>query len=343
MKGFKFIFSILFLALPLLSLAQQMPDSAATEPLRLPSSDGNFKVSASLDNDSVLVGDAVTLRIHVEGCAGKYVQFPALEQLSQGGVEALEASFDTVRGRKDAVVSIEEQVLLMAFDEGRHYVNGIVVAIPSPEGRSLFAPADSLFLVVSYVQEADTNSCKMMNDADIIKENHTFWEIARWPLLALALAALVGALIWVLKRRKENQPIVPVPKSRQLPPDRRALADLEAVRRKELWQKGRIKRYYTDVTDIVRRFLHNLYGMPAGEMTTSQTLRAFHHTADWTEANESLLRNLLNQADMVKFARRQPESHEHDMAMQYAVDFVKGVAAAHAENMPPEEQERRKV
>jgi hypothetical protein len=35
---------------------------------------------------------------------------------------------------------------------------------------------------------------------------------------------------------------------------------------------------------------------------------------------------------MVKFAKSQPESHEHDMAMQDAIDFVHKVAETHRLN-----------
>ena len=121
-----------------------------------------------------------------------------------------------------------------------------------------------------------------------------------------------------------------------VPADKRALSELETLRRKELWQKGLIKRYYTDMTDIVRRYLRNMYGIKAGEMTSRQTLRAFHGIADWSEESEQMLRQLFQKADMVKFAKSTPESYEHDQAMQFAVDFVRTVAETHRQNNPEE-------
>ena len=79
-----------------------------------------------------------------------------------------------------------------------------------------------------------------------------------------------------------------------------------------------------------------MYGITAAEMTSRQTLRAFHGVADWSEESESLLRQLLQKADMVKFAKSMPESSGHDQAMQYAVDFVRSVAASHRANNPEE-------
>ena len=177
-----------------------------------------------------------------------------------------------------------------------------------------------------------------MADADYIKEPLTFWEVTRWVVYAIVLAAVVLAIIVILKRRKEHKPILALPGAKPVPADRKALSELETLRRKELWQKGRIKKYYTDMTDIVRRFLRNMYGISAAEMTTRQTLKAFHGIEDWSEESESLLRQLLQKADMVKFAKSQPEAYEHDQAMQFATDFVRKVAETHKLNNAEKEE-----
>ena len=94
------------------------------------------------------------------------------------------------------------------------------------------------------------------------------------------------------------------------------------------------------MTDIVRRFLHNMYGISASEMTTRQTLRAFHAIDDWSEESDTLLKQLLQKADMVKFAKSQPEAYEHDLAMQNAVDFIRKVVEVHKLNNPENEEKK---
>jgi len=204
----------------------------------------------------------------------------------------------------------------------------------------MLAPADSLRLNVYYVPEADTVKCVTKADADYINEPYTFWEIARWVVYSLLFAMVVAAIVWIVKRRKEHKPIVILPGAKPLPADQRAIKELESLRRKELWQKGKIKRYYTDLTDIIRRFLRNMYGISASEMTTRQTLSAFHSSPDWSEESETLLQQLLQKADMVKFAKMEPESYEHDQAMQFALDFVRKVAETHKLNNPEKEENK---
>lgn len=306
----------------------------------LPSSFGKIQISAHLDADSITIGDQTTLHIVASGLDGRKISLPLPEKLTSPVIEALESVNDTTRGADGSIASIEQKVTITSFDAGRHYINNIVVGVDDGKSVVLLAPADTLSLTVAYVADADTTKCEVKADADYINEPLTFWEISRWIVLALVVAILVAAIVWIAKRRKEHKPIIVLPSAKPIPADKRALKELEALRRKELWQKGRIKKYYTDTTDIIRRFLHNMYGISASEMTTRQTLKAFHGIADWSEESDTLLRQLLQKADMVKFAKMEPEAYEHDEAMQNAVDFVRKVAETHRINNPEKEGEK---
>ncbi|MBP5189596.1 MAG: DUF4381 family protein [Bacteroidales bacterium] len=321
-----------------LQLVRPNADTAATP--RYPSSDGTVRVSARIDDDSITIGDQTTLHITVEGANERNIAFPTLEELWSDAIEVLESSNDTLRGADGKTSSIEQRVTLTSFDAGRHYINNIVVRIDNNGDAVLLSPHDTLSLTVAYVADADTTKCETKADAGSIKEPFTFWEIARWVVYAILLALAVAATIWIVKRHKENKPIIVLPKAKPAPADQRALKELEALRRKELWQKGRIKKYYTDITDIVRRFLRNMYGISAAEMTTRQTLQAFHNIADWSEESESLLRQMLQKADMVKFAKMQPEEYEHNQVMQTAVDFIHKVVETHRINNPEREEDK---
>ena len=327
--------TIILIFLVALTMSVKAQQASGNDTLRLPSGNGQWSVSATADNDSLLIGERTTLRIKVSGKELPALRFPSLDALSSDALEALSQTTDTQR--TNGSTTIEQQVEMVAFAAGTHVLKNIVVV----SAQGMYSPSDSIILTVSYPADADTSKCAVRSDVGIVGEPYTFWEIARWPLMAIALAAIVAAIVWIVRQRKANQPILPAARQKQVPPDQKALAELESLRRKELWQKGRLKRYYTEMTDTVRRFLKGMCGMPASEMTTRQTLKAFHQSSDWSEESEALLRQLLQKADMVKFAKSQPESHEHDLAMQNAVDFVRKVAEKHAMNNPTNENEKQ--
>lgn len=310
--------------------------------IQLPSRTDKVALSATIDTGTMVIGDQRLLHIKANNLQnGKQmppVVFPTFQMMTNDAIEALTCHFDTTKTKDGIVESIEQVVTLAIFDTGRHAVPGVVLMTEEQGAAMILAPEDSLFMEAVYASTADTTKCEVRADASFQKESLTAWDIVRWILLIWAIVAVVGAFLIIIQSKKHHKPIPFLPKAKPIPADKKALNELESLRRKELWQKGRIKKYYTDMTDIVRRFLRNMYGISAAEMTTRQTLRAFHNITDWSEESESLLRQLLNQADMVKFAKSEPATHEHDMAMQNAINFVRKVAETHALNNPVEEK-----
>lgn len=318
----------------------QKSNTPSDSTLQLPSSFNGVTVKAWLDTSSIIIGGQTTLHIRLEGVNGKNIHLPQPKELQMGPVEALALKNDTIRDDKGSIKAYEQHVSITSFETGTHRIAGIKIDIAGDGAVGAIAPADSLFLEVQYTPDADTVKCEVKEDAGMMEEPINFGDVCRIGIPTLLIALLIAAIIWIIIRRKQNKPIVVLPKPKPIPADKKAISDLEALRRKELWQKGRIKRYYTDMTDIVRRFLRNMYGISATEMTTRQTLNAFHGIADWSEDSESLLRQLLQQADMVKFAKSQPQSYEHDQAMQNAIDFIRKVAENHRINNPEKEENK---
>lgn len=310
--------------------------------IQLPSRTDKVALSATIDTGTMVLGEQRLLHIKATNLQkGKQMPplaFPSLQMMTNDAIEALTCHFDTTQTKDGIAESIEQVVTLAIFDTGRHAVPGVVLMAEEQGTATTLAPDDSLFVEGVYAATADTTKCEVRADAPFQKESLTVWDIARWILLIWGIVIVVGVIMIIIQSKKNHKPIPFLPKPKPVPADRKALNELESLRRKELWQKGRIKKYYTDMTDIVRRFLHNMYGISAAEMTTRQTLRAFHTISDWSEESESLLRQLLNQADMVKFAKSEPATHEHDLAMQNAINFVRKVAETHTLNNPVDEK-----
>ena len=90
---------------------------------------------------------------------------------------------------------------------------------------------------------------------------------------------------------------------------------LETLEKKELWQKGEVKAYYSELTDIARNYIEEAIEIPAMESTTSeliQGLRAASVKKKMTLSQEIIenLERVLKQADLVKFAKSKPLDFE---------------------------------
>jgi hypothetical protein len=259
----------------------------------------NSQIAWNLDTNNVTIGDQVTLSLSgVES-------WPTMEDLSQGKVLALKQWMDTAKG--------VQYTTLTCFDEGEWPIK--------------ITDEDSLVLVVNDVADVDTVTAEVKDIADIMKVRYTFWEIFRWILLGLAVLFVAGAVTYIVIRLKKHKPIIELKKEPPVPPEQRALAALEDLRVQQLWQQGKIKEYHTELTDIVRGYLEEGWGIASTDMTSDETLEAYRRSRCFSDILEEKLSRMLRTADMVKFAKSEPMPYEHDRSLSDAVDFVNTLGA----------------
>ena len=265
----------------------------AQEPLPTP------HYSFRLDSTTIMLGDQTVLAVD------KTPVYPSLEDLSNNDIVAIRQWIDTADGTLYTV--------LTSFEEGEHW---------------LHVGDDSVLLTVNDVPGVDTTTTNIRDIANIMSQPYTFGEITRVVLIVLLIAAVVATAVFIYLRIKRKKPLISIPQAPPLPPDTRALQRLEQLRKQQLWQQGMVKEYYTELTDTVRVFLEEACGIQSTEMTTDQTLDSFRANPACNGDNEAMLRQTLQAADMVKFAKSQPQPYQHDLALGQAIDFIKATWAA---------------
>ena len=120
------------------------------------------------------------------------------------------------------------------------------------------------------------------------------WGWLPWLLAILAAAAVIG-LFWWWWRRRPPQAIVAEP----LPtPEAEALAALDALAAERSIDG---KRFYFDLTAILKRYLERRYAIPAAEMTVEELLPQVARLPLNSEMAEPL-KALCRLAEPIKFA-----------------------------------------
>ncbi len=132
------------------------------------------------------------------------------------------------------------------------------------------------------------------------------WDVppdyVKWAAIALAALALAALIVWWVRKRRAR--IVEEAPAIRLPPDTIALAELEKIAAMGLVERGEFKSYYTLVTDVVRRYLGARFGVETMDRTTFELLDDLSHRRHDVPGLEALL----NEADLVKFAKLKPEA-----------------------------------
>ena len=146
------------------------------------------------------------------------------------------------------------------------------------------------------------------------------WKIIiLWILIALIVLGVSYYLYKRYKQKKSNQPVIK--KEIKLPPHVIALNSLNTLDEKKLWQNGKIKEYHSEITEIIRRYFSERFGLHALELTTSETMELLRTTKD-TEIIRDITESFLNNADMVKFAKFSPLGSVNEEMMKQAVEIV---------------------
>ena len=162
-----------------------------------------------------------------------------------------------------------------------------------------------------------------------------FKEVFPWILGALLLVLLVIGIWYWSKHRKPkvdvNGNIVHGP---VIPPYDKAVGDLKKLREEKIWQSGKVKEYFSSLTDIAREYIEGQFGVNAIEMTTDDILeevRPLHFPKETYDK----LKDTMEIADLVKFAKYSASTLESDTALNSMTDFVNESYAQYQATMSP--------
>ena len=136
----------------------------------------------------------------------------------------------------------------------------------------------------------------------------------------IVFALLVWLVAWLIARYMRKRKATPRP-APKIPPHVVANKALVELGHRKLWQKGKFKAYYTALTSILRTYISGRWDIGALEMTTDEIIIALRDI-EMPSASRTDLITILRTADMVKFAKAEPEAEENEENLSRAIYFV---------------------
>ncbi len=267
---------------------------------------------ATVDSVRHLIGDAIPVHVQISHPAGATLR--PLFADTVGGFTVLGTSPLRAEGEK---VSVGD-VVVAKYDSGDAVLPPLkFLIVGAGDSAGQMVATNELRLTIQTVAVDTSQEIKDLKPPLGIPL--TWQEI----LLALGLLLIAVAAAYILYRwwKRRRMPASPDVAAPARPAHVIALEELGALKQKKLWQQGLIKQYYSEVTDILRRYFENRYRLMALERTTDEILddlRRIRLTGELLGKTDRLLRR----ADLVKFAKHQPPTVEHDESIQIAYDVV---------------------
>lgn len=272
-----------------------------------------------LSRDSILIGDQIEWTIDLQLAPGEAVRISKPGPEPVPGVEALgEITLDTLSA-KNGTLALRGHVTLTSFDSGSYVLPPIHVLLARADGSIDTLEYAGPHLEVNTIP-IDTATFQPYDIKGQIRYPLTFKEVIPWIGLAALLAALVWLAIRWIRLRRQNRDFFGKPVVKD-PPHIVALRSLEKTRSQKLWQTGRQKQFYTQVTDALRQYIADRYGIAALEQTSAEMFRELCEK-DIDPALTEKLKDLFTTADFVKFAKHTASDQENENAVPTAIRFV---------------------
>ena len=208
-------------------------------------------------------------------------------------------------------------ITITSFDEGIYILPPLAVQRVTKDGVVDTLVFDPQRMEVK-TMPVDTATFKPHDIKGQMTYPVTFREVAPWVAGGLAFAGLVALAVWLIVRYRRRHDPEYIHKD---PPHIVALRKLDKFRGNAMWVPEKQKAFYSGITDALREYISERYGIGAMEMTTAEIFEDMKST-DAPKELLAELKDLFERADFVKFAKFVASDEDNASALPMAVRFV---------------------
>lgn len=281
-------------------------------------------LKVSLSRDSIKVGELSQMQWQLSVPAGsKVLQMPVVPDSMPSGLEVVKKK-DVVTEKKNGLDIYKQQLSVSGYDSGYFAIPALTARILKGED-TIDVFSDSLMLYCTTVPVDTTKAVKDIKDIYEVSANPSWRWL--WYLLGGILLAATGFFIYMRLRRKK--PAEPAEEIIWINPAEAALSALRKMQDSRAWFSTSPKDFYTELVDILRKYLFYSRNIHAEEMLSSELIEAVMQAQLPAEPVFNL-KEILSVADMTKFARFKPEPGQYEKSISDAIAFV--TATRHPES-----------
>lgn len=145
-------------------------------------------------------------------------------------------------------------------------------------------------------------------------------------------AIVIGGIVFVLilvviivwwRRHRVFERVVP-----KIPAHELAYRKLESLLAEKLLDQDQVKLFYYKLSDILRHYIENRFGLHAPERTSDEFLEELRSSDLLQVDHKQLLRDYMQHCDLVKFAEHRPETEEIQKTFDACKRFIEETRSA---------------
>lgn len=283
------------------------------------------EVSASLENNSIRIGEQTSIQIEVSFPIGvSQVLLPSIKDTLSKEIDVVEVGkVDTVFDESDLKTKIfSQKITITSWDTGYQVIPPFIFVVGKDSLKT-----NPLLLAVSSIAISAEQDIKDIKS--IVEVPFSLWDWILVHLLEIGIVLLIiGLLIvafYAVRYYRNKKPIEEevVPKEAADLVALRKLKDLEA---QKLWQNNKIKEYHSNLSFILREYLKNRFEFNALEIPSDELLMILSIKLKSDKKMLGLIQETLYLSDLTKYAKQQPVASENEAAIKNARQIIEKTA-----------------
>lgn len=279
-------------------------------------------VNVKIDTNIMLIGDQTKVTLEAVLPPNYLIDMPVFTDTLIDKLEILNV-FDKDTVVENNMLKIQQQYQVTNFDSGWYTIPPVKFMVKD----SLTNQVDSFYSAPVYfgvmTMPLDTANADAITDIKApIEAPLTFREVL--PFLGIGLGVLlILFLSYILYMRfAKKEPVFVRKEKPKEPAHIIAFRNLDQLKEQKLWQQGKNKEFYSELTDIIRIYIENRYGIFAMEMTTDEIMQVFGEEKILEKELKDQMFDVLTRADFVKFAKATTMANENEHSMKFAYELV---------------------
>lgn len=263
----------------------------------------------------VKIGDHLTLHYTIDRDPEAVIEEIDFSALSDSlWINIIDTS-EINQTEKAGSVQMDFSIVLSLYEEGAVQLPGLPVYYLFNGQRDTFY-TDPVSVNVDFLPDPET----IAPLKDIIAEPGKWHDNLLYYLTVAGVLLIIAGILWAGKKRASaGERVPPAPALPERHAHEIALEQLQILEEKNWPAKGMIKEFQVELTGIMRNYIRSRFNINAPELTSNETLIELSRRI--TARQLGAVREILNIADLVKFAKYQPAENIHATLLEKAKDF----------------------
>lgn len=283
---------------------------------------GQFSVSAKADKGVWELGESIRLVYRITGPSASNITFPASDKVALKPFEVKDAAVAALPQQGEQR-TWEYRLKITAYETGNLTLPELSMPVRTPgDAGTSQLRTPPLTLQVNRVASREGDVPEQIRDAKGLRQQPIPPAVLLAGLLALLLLLALGRGLWRWMRRPRTRPAAP-----KLAPYPWALHQWQELHEQRPDREGQWEAFYDQMTLMLRTYLSWRLKLPLLELTSSEILRA----VTLPDGSHRSLKEILDTADLVKFARIYPSADRGDQHLAWSKELIESNAPVEGE------------